>query len=152
MTANATRRFLSIDLLDDGEHTRLDDIGNRAVLGQAVVPVSIPEVFAAAVARTPEAAALTFQGTTITYRELDEASNRLAHLLIGHGAGPGHCVALLCHRSADAITAILAVLKTGAAYLPIDPAVPTARIAFLIADAAPIIAITTTTHADRLRQ
>ena len=60
----------------------------------------------------------------MTYRELDEAANRLAHLLVGHGAGPGQCVALLFHRSAEAIVAILAVLKTGAAYLPIDPALP----------------------------
>ena len=58
----------------------------------------------------------------MTYRELDEAANRLAHLLAGQGVGPGQCVALLFDRSAEAIVAILAVLKTGAAYLPIDPA------------------------------
>ena len=60
----------------------------------------------------------------MTYRELDEAANRLAHLLADRGAGPGQCVALLFPRSAEAIVAILAVLKTGAAYLPIDPALP----------------------------
>ena len=70
-------------------------------------------------------------------------SNRLAHLLAGQGAGPGQCVALLLSRSAEAIVAILAVLKTGAAYLPIDPALPAARIEFMLADAAPIAAITT---------
>ena len=58
----------------------------------------------------------------MTYRELEEAANRLAHLLAGQGVGPGECVALLFSRSAEAIVAILAVLKTGAAYLPIDPA------------------------------
>ena len=58
----------------------------------------------------------------MTYRELEEAANRLAHLLAGQGAGPGQCVALLFSRSAEAIVAMLAVLKTGAAYLPIDPA------------------------------
>ena len=79
----------------------------------------------------------------MTYRELDEAANRLAHLLAGHGAGPGQCVALLFSRSAEAIVAMLAVLKTGAAYLPIDPALPAARIGFMLADAAPIAAITT---------
>ncbi len=86
----------------------------------------------------------------MTYRELDEAANRLAHLLAGHGAGPGECVALLFSRSAEAIVAILAVLKTGAAYLPIDPALPAARIGFMLADAAPIAAITTAELADRL--
>ena len=85
-----------------------------------------------------------------TYRELDEAANRLAHLLAGQGAGPGQCVALLLERSAQAVIAILAVLKTGAAYLPIDPAHPPARIKFMTEDAAPIAAITTAGLADRL--
>ena len=78
----------------------------------------------------------------MTYREVEEAANRLAQLLAG-GVGPGERVALLMPRSAQAITAILAVLKTGAAYLPIDPAHPDARIGFLLADAAPIAALTT---------
>ncbi len=86
----------------------------------------------------------------MTYRELDEASNRLAHLLAADGAGPGSCVALLFNRSAEAIAAILGVLKTGAAYLPIDPAVPAERIGFMLADAAPITAITTADLAARL--
>ena len=88
----------------------------------------------------------------MTYRELDEAGNRLAHLLAGHGAGPGQSVALLFSRSAEAIVAILAVLKTGAAYLPIDPALPSARIEFMLGDAAPIAAITTTDFADAARR
>ncbi len=86
----------------------------------------------------------------MTYRELEEAANRLAHLLAGQGVGPGACVALLLSRSAEAVVAILAVLKTGAAYLPIDPGLPAARIGFMVADAAPIAAITTTGLADRL--
>ncbi len=86
---------------------------------------------------------MTFDGRSLTYREVDEAADRLAHLLAGQGAGPGECVALLFSRSAEAIVAILAVLKTGAAYLPIDPAHPDARIRFMLDDAAPIAAITT---------
>src|SRR5262249_39712370 len=62
----------------------------------------------------------------------------------------GGCVALLFTRSAEAIVAILAVLKTGAAYLPIDPGLPGARIGFMVADAAPIAALTTSGLADRL--
>ena len=88
--------------------------------------------------------------TRRTYREVEEAANRLAHLLAGHGVGPGQCVALLLERSAQAVVAILAVLKTGAAYLPIDPGLPAARIGFMVADAAPIAAITTAGLADRL--
>ena len=106
------------------EHARLDEVGNRAVLTQPATPVSIPVLFAAQVARAPEAVAVTCEGRSMTYRELDEGANRLAHLLADHGAGPGQCVALLFARSAEAIVAILAVLKTGAAYLPIDPAHP----------------------------
>ena len=150
MTADPARRLSSMDLLDEGEHARLDEVGNRAVLTQPATPVSIPVLFAAQVARTPEAVAMSFEGRSMTYRELDEAANRLAHLLAGQGAGPGQCVALLFTRSAEAIVAILAVLKTGAAYLPIDPALPAARIEFMLDDAAPIAAITTAGLADRL--
>ena len=145
------RRLLSMDVLDAGEHAGLDEIGNRAVLTRpASRAVSVPVLFAAQVARAPEAVAVVCGERSWTYRELDEAANRLAHLLAAHGAGPGQSVALLFDRSAEAIVAILAVLKTGAAYLPIDPAAPPARIGFMIADAAPIAAITTTGLADRL--
>ena len=94
--------------------------------------------------------AISFEGRSLTYRELEEAANRLARLLAGQGVGPGECVALLFSRSVEAIVAILAVLKTGAAYLPIDPALPVARIGFMVADAAPIAAVTTAGLADRL--
>ena len=112
--------------------------------------MSVPVLFAEQVARTPEAVAVSFEGRSLTYRELDEAANRLAHLLAGQGAGPGQCVALLFTRSVEAIVAILAVLKTGAAYLPIDPALPAARIGFMLADAAPIAVVTTAGLAERL--
>ena len=78
----------------------------------------------------------------MNYREFDEASTRLAQLLTGHGVGPGSFVALLFPRSAQAIVAMAAVLKAGAAYLPIDPSLPSARVAFMLADAAPVAAIT----------
>ena len=132
MTADPGRRLSSMDVLDEAEHARLDELGNRAVLTQpATAPVSIPVLFAAQVARAPEAVAVTFEGRSLTYRELDEAANRLAHLLAGQGVGPGQCVALLFTRSAQAVVAMLAVLKTGAAYLPIDPALPAARMEFM---------------------
>ena len=150
MTADPGRRLSSVDLLDAGEHARLAGWGNRALLGRpALARVSIPVLFSAQVARAPEALALTFEGRSMTYREVEEAANRLAHVLAGHGVGPGLCVALLFSRCPEAIVAILAVLKSGAAYLPIDPALPAARVGFMLADAAPIAAITKPEMVDR---
>ena len=153
LTTDPTRRLSSIDLLDADRQAQLDRWGNRAVLTQPIPPaVSIPAAFAAQVARTPEAVALIFEGRSWTYRELDEAANRLAHLLAAQGAGPGESVALLFSRSAEAIVSILAILKTGAAYVPIDPALPAARMGSCSAMPRPIAAITTTALADRLRR
>ncbi|MGH3595686.1 MAG: amino acid adenylation domain-containing protein, partial [Mycobacterium sp.] len=143
MTADPTRSLSSVDVLDEPEHARLDEIGNRAVLTEsAITAVSIPVLFAARVAQTPDAVALVCEGRSWTYREVEATANRLAHLLADKGAGPGQCVALRFSRSAEAIVAILAVLKTGAAYLPIDPAHPRERIGFMLADAAPVAVIT----------
>ncbi len=91
----------------------------------------------------PHAAALTCDGRSLTYAELDAASNRMAQLLTGGGARRADGGAAAATRSAEAIVAILAVLKSGAAYLPIDPALPPSRIAVVLADAAPVAAITT---------
>jgi amino acid adenylation domain-containing protein/non-ribosomal peptide synthase protein (TIGR01720 family) len=151
MTADPGRRLSSLDVLDDGERAGLDAIGNRAVLTEAMpAPVSIPAAFAVQVARAPEAVAISAGERSWTYRELEQAANRLAHTLAGHGVGPGQRVALLLPRSAAAIAAMLAVAKTGAAYVPIDPAVPAARMHFVLGDAAPIAAVTTADLADRL--
>ena len=128
MAADPERSLSSVDLLDQPERARLDEFGNRAVLTRpGPAAVSVPVLFAEQAARTPEAVAIADGARSVSYRELEEATNRLAHLLAGHGAGPGECVALLFSRSAEAVVAMLAVLKTGAAYLPMDPAVPAAR-------------------------
>jgi glycopeptidolipid biosynthesis protein len=144
MTAEPDRPLSSIDVLDPAEHQRLNGWAHRAILTEpGRAPASIPQRFAEQVARTPDAVALTFEDTSMSYRELDAAANRLANLLTGYGAAPGESVALMVSRSARAIMAILAVLKTGAAYLPIDPAVPTARLEFMLGDTAPMAVITT---------
>ncbi|MDQ2635601.1 MAG: amino acid adenylation domain-containing protein, partial [Actinomycetota bacterium] len=150
MTADPTRPLSAIDILDADEHARVDAIGNRASLTRPLATESIPAMFEAQVARDPDAAAVSLDGHVITYRELDEAANRLAHLLIGRGVGPGQRVALLFPRSVEAVVAIFAVLKTGAAYVPIDPSVPDARLEFVLGDAAPAAAVTTAAVADRL--
>jgi amino acid adenylation domain-containing protein/non-ribosomal peptide synthase protein (TIGR01720 family) len=151
MTADPGRRLSSMALLDDGEHAGLHGWGNRAALTQsAPAAVSIPAVFAGQVARAPDAVAISAGERSWTYREVEQAANRLAHLLARKGVGPGQRVALLLPRTAEAIVAMLAVLKTGAAYVPIDPVVPAARSEFVLTDAAPIAAVTTAELRPRL--
>ena len=152
IAGDPTRALSTIDALGDVEHAHLDVIGNRAALNApAPVGVSVPEVFAVQVARAPEAVAVRFEGVSWTYRELDEASSRLAHLLVARGVGPGQCVGLLFTRSAPAVIAMMGVLKAGAAYLPIDPALPDARIGFMLTDAAPTVVLTTAGLRSRLQ-
>ncbi|WP_310786038.1 AMP-binding protein [Mycobacterium sp. Z3061] len=138
----------TLDLLTPLEHTHLHTWGNHRTLHTPppAPPVSIPQVFAARVAAHPHAPALTFDDRTWTYQQLDTASTQLAHHLhTAYGARPGTVIALLLPRSDTAITAILAVLKTGAAYLPIDPQHPAARVAFMLTDTTPLAVLTTTT-------
>ncbi|MFI5511751.1 amino acid adenylation domain-containing protein, partial [Mycobacterium sp. NPDC051804] len=151
MTADPSRRLSSVDVLDADEHALLREWGNREVLtAPAPSVVSIPARFAVQVARTPEAVALTFGGQSWSYRQLEEASNRFAHLLIARGVGVGDRVALLAGRSAEATVAMLGVLKCGAAYVPIDAGHPDARISFVLADSAPTAVLTTADLRPRL--
>ncbi|MFC7728919.1 amino acid adenylation domain-containing protein [Actinomadura keratinilytica] len=108
-----------------------------------VPPAVVPDLVEAQAARTPDAAAVAHGGATLTYAELNGRANRLARHLIGSGVGPEDRVGLALPRDVDLVVAALAVLKTGAAYLPIDPAYPADRIAFMLDDAAPACVVTT---------
>ncbi|RDI68116.1 non-ribosomal peptide synthetase [Nocardia pseudobrasiliensis] len=117
--------------------------------------VSIPDrtvdaLFRAQVARTPEAVAVVCAGTELSYRTLDEQTERLARVLVSRGVGPDTVVAVALSRSADLIVTLVAVSKAGGAYLPIDPAYPADRVAFVLADAAPIAVLTDTATAELL--
>ncbi|WP_084514267.1 non-ribosomal peptide synthetase [Nocardia acidivorans] len=92
--------------------------------------------------RVPDAVAVRYLGQDTTYRELDERSNRLARVLIEHGAGPEVVVAVALPRSLDSILAVWSVAKTGAAYVPIDPDYPADRIAHMLADSGAMLGIT----------
>ncbi|WP_156744278.1 amino acid adenylation domain-containing protein, partial [Mycobacterium sp. E740] len=105
--------------------------------------VSIPVLFGERVGRAPEAVAISCGARLWSYREVDEASDRLARLLVGRGVGPGDRVGLLVPRSGEAVVAMLAVLKAGAGYVPLDPGHPDARIGFVLDDAAPVVVLTT---------
>ncbi|RJO75210.1 non-ribosomal peptide synthetase [Nocardia panacis] len=97
--------------------------------------------FEAVVARFPQRIAVRCLGDELTYRELDARANRLARRLIGLGAGPEAVVAVALPRGLDLVVALLAVLKTGAAYLPVDPTYPADRIEYLLADGHPVCAV-----------
>jgi non-ribosomal peptide synthetase component F len=104
----------------------------------AISDATVPQLVAARAARTPDAAAVACGDARVTYAELAARAGRLAGVLAGAGAGPEQVVAVVAERSAELLVALLAVLEAGAAYLPLDPSYPAGRIAFMLADAAPV--------------
>jgi amino acid adenylation domain-containing protein/non-ribosomal peptide synthase protein (TIGR01720 family) len=98
---------------------------------------NLVDLFEAQVARTPEAVAVISGDARITYAEIDGAANRMAHHLIAQGLGPESIAGIALRRSVDSVVALLAVLKSGAAYLPLDPEYPAERLAYMVEDAKP---------------
>ena len=101
----------------------------------------IHELFEAQVARTPDAVAVVFGDVALSYSELNARANRLAHHLIGLGVKPDDRVAICVERSVEMVVALLAVLKAGGAYLPLDPSYPAERLAYMLADSAPKVVL-----------
>ncbi|MGV4989213.1 non-ribosomal peptide synthetase, partial [Streptomyces sp. NRAIS3] len=110
--------------------------------GAEPTDATLPTLFQSQVALTPEHPAVLASDTDLSYGELNERANRLAHHLIAHGVGPEQFVALALPRTAQTMVALLAVLKAGAAYLPVDPTYPADRIAYLLQDADPALVLT----------
>jgi amino acid adenylation domain-containing protein/non-ribosomal peptide synthase protein (TIGR01720 family) len=148
IATDPNRRLAELSLLTEAERHQLLVEWNDTKL--AVPSVALPELFEAQVTRTPDAVAVVCEGTELSYRELNERANQLARLLTERGTGPEQFVALALPRSTQMIVALLAVLKSGAAYLPIDPAYPAERIAFMLEDAQPALLLTTSEVAPRI--
>ncbi|MFE2978608.1 amino acid adenylation domain-containing protein [Streptomyces sp. NPDC059258] len=133
----------SVELLAAPDRRRVLEDG-EALAPESEAPTgSIPDRFAAAVALDPDATAVTDGDRTLSYRELDALSDRIARRLNAQGAGPGVCVALSLQPSAEQIGAILGVLKTGAAYLPLPADAPADRIRAQLGSARPVVGLTT---------
>ncbi|MBM7090754.1 amino acid adenylation domain-containing protein, partial [Streptomyces sp. S12] len=130
-----------VDALLPAERARVLGAWAGPVQDVAVAPVH--ELYAARAAAQPAHPALEFGTQVLSYAELDARANRLAHELAARGTGPGDLVALLLPRSPEMVVALLAVLKAGAAYLPIDAAYPRDRIGYMLDDARPVLALTT---------
>ncbi|HEY0500552.1 MAG TPA: amino acid adenylation domain-containing protein, partial [Kutzneria sp.] len=139
--ADPDRRLSALDVVTVDERARLETVWSGDTVD--VPAATVPELFAAQALRTPDRPALWFEGEELSYAELDAASDRLAHALIARGVGPERVVALALPRSVHLVVSILAVLKAGAAYLPLDPGYPAERIEFMLADAAPTLVVTT---------
>ncbi|MFC3576822.1 non-ribosomal peptide synthetase [Streptomyces yaanensis] len=148
VTADPQRRLSQVEILGADELRQLLEYGDGS--DTAVAAATLPELFAEQVARTPDGLALVAGGAELSYTELDARANRLARLLIARGAGPESLVGVCLERDADAVVALLAVLKAGAAYVPLDPGYPTDRIAFMVEDAAPVVVLASAATADSL--
>ncbi|AVZ74465.1 non-ribosomal peptide synthetase [Streptomyces lunaelactis] len=122
----------ALRMLSDDEYAALTP--PPAVTDESGAPQPVHELFAQWAARTPDAVALVDGGVQLTYGDLDRRSHQLAHHLREHGVGPGVMVGLSMERSADLVTALLAVLKAGGAYVPLDPAYPVDRLRYMVED------------------
>ncbi|MFE6750926.1 amino acid adenylation domain-containing protein [Kitasatospora purpeofusca] len=130
----------TLDILAPEERARLAEDWNATAA--PVRTGSLPALFAAQAARTPDAVALAHDGGEVGYAELDARANRLAHHLIAAGVGPESPVALLMERSVDLVVATLAVLKAGGCYVPMHASLPPERMTALLADTAAPVLIT----------
>ncbi|HEX8708754.1 MAG TPA: amino acid adenylation domain-containing protein [Pyrinomonadaceae bacterium] len=138
--SNPDQRLSQLSLLDAGEQRQLLEEWNTT---RTDYPQScLHELFEAQAARTPDAIALIFEDQQLTYRQLNERSNQLAHYLLKQGVTTETLVGILCQRSPEMVIAVLGTLKAGGAYLPLDPAYPQQRLSFMLEDAGVKVLLT----------
>ncbi|WP_333748589.1 amino acid adenylation domain-containing protein [Streptomyces sp. IBSBF 2394] len=143
LLADPTTPVGAIDVLADDERAWLTRQGEGRVTTATAdtSPATLPDAFAAQAGRTPDRPAVVGETETLTYRELDRRANRLAHWLIEHGAGPEAVIAVRVPRSVDLVVALHAVVKAGAAYLPVGTDLPEDRVRHMYEAAPPLLVI-----------
>jgi amino acid adenylation domain-containing protein len=151
MATDSTQTVARIDLLADDERTLLMETWNQT---DAPYPAHqcIHQLFEQQVQRSPEAIALVYEDQSLSYRQLNTQANRLAHHLIDHGVRPDDRIALCVERSLAMVIGLLAILKAGAAYVPLDPAYPTDRLTQILHDAQPHLLLSDAAGRDALGQ
>jgi pristinamycin I synthase-3/4 len=137
VVADREMRLGGLDLLLPGEPDRLLTEWNGRV--RALSPFGIAERVEEYARRTPDAVALVHEGREWTYARFNERANQLARLLVARGVRPETLVGVMMPRSADLMVALLATLKAGGGYLPLDPAYPADRIRYMLDDARPVL-------------
>ncbi|MEL6488475.1 MAG: amino acid adenylation domain-containing protein [Cyanobacteria bacterium J06621_3] len=140
--ADLSQPVATIDLVDGAEKRQLDHLSKGTPLP---ITETVVQRFEAQVERSPDAIALTCNETVLTYQQLNNKANQLAHLLISQGVTTETPVALFLHRSLNMLVAIWGVLKAGGTYVPIDPTYPASRVSFILQDTAAKWVITQST-------
>ena len=141
IAADPDQHIADIPIVPQNERDKLLG-GFNATEAEQPGDICCHEMIASQARRTPDAVALIFDDQHMTYRELDERSNQLAHYLRSLGVGPDTLVGICIERSCDMVVGLLAILKAGAAYLPLDPALPRERLRFMLQDSGTPLLIT----------
>jgi amino acid adenylation domain-containing protein len=141
IVANPERRVSDLPLLTEAERHQLLVEWNQT---RADYPRDkcVHEMFEEQVERTPDAVAVVFENRHLTYRELNQRANQLAHHLQELGAGPEVLVGICLERSLEMVVGLLGILKAGGAYVPLDPAYPPERLSFMLSDSKLLLAVT----------
>ncbi|MFE2752934.1 amino acid adenylation domain-containing protein, partial [Actinosynnema sp. NPDC059335] len=148
VVADPAVRLGEVDVLDPAERERVLRTWNDTA--RDVPGVFVEQLVARQAARTPDAVAVVGPDRTLTYAELDARADRLAVLLVERGVRPETLVAVSLPRTTDAVVALLAVLRAGGGYVPLDPGHPAERVAFVLDDTRPVCVLADSTTADRL--
>jgi arthrofactin-type cyclic lipopeptide synthetase B len=135
------RAALSLSVVPEGERQQLIERFNGAPQEYPQADL-IHELFERQADRAPDAIAVSYEGRSLTYGELNERANRLAHYLIAQGVGPDRLVGICVERSLEMVVGLLGILKAGGAYLPLDPGIPVERLQYLLQDADPKVLLT----------
>jgi amino acid adenylation domain-containing protein len=139
VVADPDRRLSELPILTDAERAQLLDEWNRTE--RPFDPRPVHERIAERARETPDAPAVLFRGQALSYAELDRRADALARELRARGAGPERRVAVLLERSPEMVVAVLAVLRSGAAYVPLDPGYPADRVAYVLEDSGAILLV-----------
>jgi amino acid adenylation domain-containing protein len=153
VVANPERRISQLSLLSESERLHLLEDFNPAPSPApfgARQPHSLQSLFEQQVEQWPNNIALVCGAVRLSYRELNDRANQLAHRLMSAGAGPETLIGICTDRSVEMAVAVLAVIKAGAAYLPLDPAYPAARLQYMLDDAGPLLVVTQAGMLERL--
>ncbi|RSZ55034.1 non-ribosomal peptide synthetase, partial [Massilia atriviolacea] len=141
MATGDQQRVSRLDLLSGAERSRILEQFNDTALDFAEHRL-IHQLFEEQAARQPDAPALAFEEATFTYAQLNRRANRLANYLRSLGVQADDRVAICLERGIDMVVGLLGILKAGAAYVPLDPAYPADRLAFMLTDCAPVVLLT----------